>query len=108
MTWDGTAQPVHPMIEYRKVPTSKLMQRLDVVRYEADGPLTDLAIEPRTVRVPLAQHIGAPAVAIVAVGDAVKKYDLIAKAGGRVSSPAHASIDGVVSHVSATEIVIAR
>jgi Na+-translocating ferredoxin:NAD+ oxidoreductase RnfC subunit len=108
MHWDGVHQGVHPLNDYRKVPTSKLMQRLDVVRYDVDGPLTEMNIHPATVRVPLAQHLGAPAVAVVVPGDAVKKYDRIAKAGGTVSSTVHASIDGTVTRVSTLEIVIER
>ncbi len=108
LQWNGVQQSVHPMIDYRKVPTSKLMQRLDVARYDADGPLKELNIRPASVRVPLAEHIGAPAIAIVSPGDAVKKYDLIARAGGSTSSVMHASIDGTVTTVSMKEIVIER
>jgi Na+-translocating ferredoxin:NAD+ oxidoreductase RnfC subunit len=108
MKWDGVEQPVHPMIDYRKVPTSKLMQRLDVVRYEADGPLTDIAFASKVVRIPLSLHLGAPAIPLVSPGDRVKRSDLIAKAGGEVSSVMHASIDGTVTSVNAKEIVIER
>ena len=108
MKWDGVEQSVHPMIDYRKVPTSKLMQRLDVLRYEADGPLTDIAFASKAVRIPLTQHLGAPSIPVVAPGDVVKRGSLIAKAGGKVSSVMHASIDGTVKSVNAKEIVIER
>jgi electron transport complex protein RnfC len=44
-------------------------------------------------------HIGAPAVPCVKVGDHVCIGDVIAEAGGFVSSPVHASISGVVKKI---------
>lgn len=108
LKWTSEEIPVHPMYDYRKVPTRKLMQRLDVLMFRDEGPLKDLNINPGTVRVPLNQHIGAPAEAIVKDGTVVKKYDLIAKASGKVSSNIHASIDGVIKKISKEEIIIQR
>lgn len=54
---------------------------------------------PATVTIPLAQHIGAPAVACVAKGDKVKVGQVIATAGGFVSSPIHSSVSGTVTAV---------
>jgi Na+-translocating ferredoxin:NAD+ oxidoreductase RnfC subunit len=55
----------------------------------------------------LSQHLGAPAEPVVAVGDQVKKGDLIAKAKeGALSVNIHASIDGVVKSVQAKYVQI--
>ena len=54
---------------------------------------------PDVVNIPLAQHIGAPAVAKVAKGDKVKVGELIAEAGGFVSANIHAPISGTVTAV---------
>ena len=54
---------------------------------------------PESVVIPISQHIGAPAVAIVAKGDSVVVGQLIAKAGGFVSSNIHSSVSGVVTAV---------
>ncbi|MBR5830927.1 MAG: RnfABCDGE type electron transport complex subunit C, partial [Tidjanibacter sp.] len=54
---------------------------------------------PATVTIPLSQHIGAPAVACVAKGDGVKVGQVIATAGGFVSSTIHSSVSGVVTAV---------
>lgn len=54
---------------------------------------------PATVVIPLSQHIGAPAVACVAKGDRVKVGQVIATAGGFVSSAIHSSVSGVVTAV---------
>lgn len=45
---------------------------------------------------PLSQHIGAPAKPVVAVGDRVLKGQLIAEAGGFISSPVYSSVSGTV------------
>ncbi len=51
---------------------------------------------PAEVLIPLSQHIGAPATALVKAGDAVKVGQKIAEAGGFVSSPIYAPISGTV------------
>ncbi|MDR1671348.1 MAG: electron transport complex subunit RsxC [Alistipes sp.] len=56
---------------------------------------------PETVVVPLSQHIGAPAVAEVAVGDKVVVGQLIAKAGGFVSANVHSPVSGTVAAIDA-------
>ncbi|MGB0747268.1 MAG: electron transport complex subunit RsxC [Magnetospiraceae bacterium] len=58
----------------------------------------DCAIEalplPKLLRIPLQQHIGAPAEPIVAKGDWVKKGDLLAVGQGMVSATIHAPTSG--------------
>ena len=104
----GPAAPVHPMYDYRKVPAQKLKQRLDVLKFADEGPLTDLGLDPASVRIPLDQHAGAAAQPVVRTGQSVKKYDLIAKAAGKISSNIHASIAGTVMEIAAEAIHIAR
>ncbi len=48
---------------------------------------------------PLSQHIGAPAVACVAVGDTVLRGQKIADAGGFVSAPIFSSVSGTVKAI---------
>lgn len=50
--------------------------------------------------IPLQQHIGAPAKAIVKVGDKVLKGQKIAEVGGFVSANIHASTSGVVKSIT--------
>lgn len=54
---------------------------------------------PETVTIPLAQHIGAPAVAKVAKGDKVLTGQLIAEAGSFMSANIHSPISGTVTAV---------
>ena len=51
---------------------------------------------PETVVIPLSMHLGAPANAIVNVGDYVKKGQMIGEAAGFISAPVHASVSGTV------------
>ena len=54
---------------------------------------------PESVTIPMAQHIGAPAVPCVKVGDKVFVGTKIAEAGGYVSAPIHSSVSGVVKKI---------
>lgn len=54
---------------------------------------------PKQVIIPLSQHIGAPAQAIVKKGDVVKAGTLIAKPGGFVSANIHSSVSGKINKV---------
>jgi len=54
---------------------------------------------PTEVTIPLDQHIGAPAVACVAVGDKVKVGQIIGNAGGFVSAAVHSSVSGTVKKI---------
>ena len=51
---------------------------------------------PKTAVFPLSMHLGAPATAIVAVGDHVEVGQKIAEASGFISAPVHSSISGTV------------
>jgi Na+-translocating ferredoxin:NAD+ oxidoreductase RnfC subunit len=104
LQWTGREITVHPMYDYRKVPSSKLKQRLDVLMFRDEAPLNDMSFTPATVRIPLDQHQGAPAVPVVREGQRVQRHDMIGKPGGKISSSVHASIDGVVKTVSNKEI----
>ncbi len=55
---------------------------------------------------PLAQHIGAPASPIVAVGDKILKGQKIAEAGGFVSSPIYASASGTVKAIEPRRVAV--
>jgi len=48
---------------------------------------------------PLVQHIGAPAKALVQAGDHIERGDVIAEAGGFVSVPVHATASGTVKSI---------
>ena len=101
MKWEYDGHPLTPsrFREERRIPTSRLVKRLGLAGYEAHPPFAG-DFEPAEVRIPLRQHIGAPAVAVVSAGQSVKVGDVIGEIpenamGARV----HASINGVVTAV---------
>lgn len=54
---------------------------------------------PDEIILPLSQHIGTPAQALVQAGDRVERGDVIAQAAGFVSSAVHASASGTVKSI---------
>jgi len=111
---EGMKNPYHrttevdPYRDYRRVPMTRLINRLDLAKYDAAAPLT--AVSPSSfsrVELRMSQHIGMPAGPVVKVGDRVKAGDLVGEiTKGGLGAPVHASIDGVVRQVSYESIVI--
>ena len=66
----------------------------------AEMPAVPMQAAVKSVTIPMSMHIGAPAKAVVNVGDQVKVGTLIAEAGGAVSAPIHASVSGKVSKIT--------
>ncbi len=58
------------------------------------------------VKLPLLQHIGAPAKPIVKIGQEVFVGTLIAEAVGFVSAPVHSSVSGTVKEITDSHIII--
>ncbi len=54
---------------------------------------------PKEVILPLSQHIGTPAKALVQAGDRVERGDVIAEAAGFISSAVHATASGTVKSI---------
>jgi Na+-translocating ferredoxin:NAD+ oxidoreductase RnfC subunit len=88
----------HPMADFRRVPMRRLIAKLGLGEFNNVGPLTEYAFAPRSVKVLLKQHAGAPAVPVVKCGDRVRVGDLLAvPQQGKLGARVHASIDGVVT-----------
>ena len=66
---------------------------------EGEKKKIEVCPAPKTAVIPVSQHIGAPAQPVVERGDTVKIGDIIAKAGGFVSAPVHATISGKVKKI---------
>jgi len=60
----------------------------------------DVFAPPGLAIVPLSQHIGAPAEAVVKKGDHVKKGRMVGRATGFVSVPVHAPVAGMVKKIA--------
>jgi len=101
-------KPVGDEREYRKVPMERLMARLDLTKYNKEAPLNDEVADVKKVRIMLSQHIGAPASAVVSVGDKVEVGQMIAGPGNGLSVAIHASISGSVTEVNEKYVVIEK
>lgn len=63
------------------------------------GPVRTAPIPPQLI-VPLKQHIGETTEALVAVGDTVKKGQLLADIDAHVTAPVHAPTSGTISTIT--------
>ncbi|PIP85173.1 MAG: NADH dehydrogenase subunit [Elusimicrobia bacterium CG_4_9_14_3_um_filter_62_55] len=98
----GVEPKPHPMLEYRKIPLDRLIQRLGLAPFDADAPLID-APAVKSVSIALKQHVGSPAVATVKAGDSVTKGQEIGRMPeGQLGAPVHASLSGKVVSVNGT------
>ena len=96
-----------PDREARMVSAGKWKEMLGVAKYDKFPPIyVEEKLKATEVYVPMSQHIGAPAVPIVAVGDLVEENQMIAKAAEGLSVPHFAPITGRVTYVDAKTIVI--
>ncbi|MBQ7505815.1 MAG: 4Fe-4S dicluster domain-containing protein [Lachnospiraceae bacterium] len=94
--------------EYKKVPVHRLAERLGLKPYDREAPLSDHTAPAAEVRIPLSQHIGAPAKPVVGKGEKVSTAQVIGEAAEGLSVAIHSSIDGTVKAVSEKEIIIQR
>jgi Na+-translocating ferredoxin:NAD+ oxidoreductase RnfC subunit len=95
------------MREYRKVPKERLVARLSLSQYNNEAPLKVIDLDVCKVRIPLIQHIGAPAVPLVRIGDKVIKGQLIADMEeGKLGARIHSSINGEIVAVDGGCITI--
>ncbi|MCP4119099.1 MAG: electron transport complex protein RnfC [Desulfobacteraceae bacterium] len=101
-------EPVNnPFKATRHVPTKRLMQRLDVAQYDTHPPFSRTEFVPSHVTLLLGQHIGAPAMPVVAEGDSVTAGDLVAEIPEKaLGARIHASITGVVTKVTKDAVTI--
>jgi Na+-translocating ferredoxin:NAD+ oxidoreductase RnfC subunit len=104
------AEPVtpSPFWPIKQVPTSRLLARLGLSRYQRELPWLDRQVRCDRVALPLRQGVGQPAVPAVQPGAAVRRGQVVATPGGQISAGVHASIDGVVEGVDEAHIVLRR
>lgn len=76
--------------------------RVPEYKLTAESPIVPLSPPPFVV-LPMSQHIGVPAVPIVAAGDTVDKGQLIGTIESGLGCPVHASISGRVSKIEERE-----
>ncbi len=92
---------VHPIKNGRRVPLKMLMRKLQLEKYNTHTPFNSEKPKTNNVKILLKQHFGEKSVAVVSIGDVVKKNQLIAKvAEGKTGANIHASITGKITQVT--------
>jgi Na+-translocating ferredoxin:NAD+ oxidoreductase RnfC subunit len=103
----NTELSANAMRDFRKIPVKRLVYRLGLADVDRPAPLAEEEYQPQRVVIPLRQHVGAPALSTVEVGQEVREGDLI----GRIPQDAlgaqiHASISGRVQEVTHGAVTI--
>lgn len=105
-----TPEHVRPERAGRLVSSELLIRRLGVGKYIKPEVKRDMrAFSPERVYIQMKQHVGAPAIPTVKVGDTVKIGDIVAQTPETaLGTTMHASIPGKIAEVSPFEVVIER
>jgi Na+-translocating ferredoxin:NAD+ oxidoreductase RnfC subunit len=96
--------------EYRRFPVKKLIARLGLEAYDVKAPIEEaLPMDFSHVILPLKQHTGQKAEALVREGNWVNENQLIADVKeGQLGAGIHASISGWVKRADSEEIEISK
>lgn len=101
------AEPVRSAREYRRLPMQRLIARLGLAKYNVPAPLREEPVTTDHVKIMLSQHIGAPASAVVKVGDKVQAGQVIGQVGDdKLGVCIHASMSGTVTEVTDKAVTI--
>ena len=96
-----------PFREGKQFNVYRLVSRLGLTKYDLPAPMVETDKTFTKVNLLLSQHIGAPAVAVVNVGDYVERGQLIGDIpDGKLSSKVFASISGRISAADSEKITI--
>ncbi|MCW8811819.1 MAG: 4Fe-4S dicluster domain-containing protein [Ignavibacteriaceae bacterium] len=98
---------VHPIKEGRRVPLKQLIMKLKLQDYDVEAPFNSEKIKVNKVKIPLQQHIGKPAEALVKKGEVVEEGQMIGEVpDGELGANIHASIKGKVKEATKEFILI--
>ena len=99
---------VNPFRSVRQFPIPKLIQKLGLAKFaHQDAPMADYPGSVTEVNLMLKQHLGAPCLPVVRVGDEVQKGQLVASPPeGALGANIHASLSGRVKSIDNISIVI--
>lgn len=106
---DLNYSPVRPreFMETRKVPVSRLVNKINVSDYMDRGPFVREFPLPEFLEIPLNKHIGAPALPCVKVGDNISQGQVIGLVPEKaLGAPVHASVNGSVVKIENNRIII--
>jgi len=96
------------MFEFRKLSALTFSRKLGLEQYLIHTDFYPYgSLIPETVRIPLCQHIGAPAFPVVKTGDTVRTGDVIGDIpDGKMGARIHSSIDGRVVDIKDNSVFI--
>jgi len=98
---------VHPIKEGRRVPLKQLIMKLKLQDYDVEAPFNPKEISVGKVKIPLQQHIGKSAEALIKKGEVVEEGQIIGKVpDGELGANIHASISGKIKEVTDKYILI--
>ncbi len=93
----------------RLVPSKRLIARIGLHDFDKPAPMTDITLQPEVVHIATRQHVGAPAVPVVTVGEHVQAGQKIGKIPEEsLGAAIHASISGTVTECGNDYIAIRR
>lgn len=95
-----------PDREFRMLTSGKWKEMLGVAKFDKHPTYIPEKITADKVEIRMSQHIGAPSVPCVEVGEAVTEGQMIAYAGNGLSVPQYASITGKVTFADEKRIII--
>lgn len=104
----GEVYAVSPDRRARQMPSDRWKRLLGVDKLDKVPEYIAEKLEFPWVEIFTSQHIGAPSIPCVSVGDMVTEGQIIANAAAGFSVPQHASISGKVTHVDPTNIIIEK
>ncbi len=99
---------INPSRPLRQVPMERLTSRIGLKKYNKPAPIIEAVPNFKKVTVLLSQHVGAPSVPVVKKGDTVTEKQLIATAGEGLSVALHSPVNGKVTAVGKTAIIIEK
>ncbi|AKL96456.1 RnfC domain containing NADH:ubiquinone oxidoreductase [Clostridium aceticum] len=95
--------------EYRLLPSKRLIARLGLHPFDKPAPMTEVEVKPEVVYISTRQHVGAPAVPVVSVGEHVEVGQQIGKIPeDSLGAAIHASVSGNIVAIEKDFIVIKR
>ena len=93
----------------RKIPVSRIKERLHIRQYDRKEIKTGLETNPKQVEILLKQHTGDTSIPVVREGDLVEEGSLIGEIpSGKLGARVHASIAGRVTLVNNERVIIKR
>ncbi|MEA5014949.1 MAG: 4Fe-4S dicluster domain-containing protein [Candidatus Limiplasma sp.] len=98
-----------PWMALKAVPLQRLVARMHLSAFDVPAPYSGKTLSPQTVRIPLRQHVGRAAQAVVKAGERVRKGQLIGSIpDNALGAAVHASISGQVAQVTGQMITLTR